>query len=101
MNSTDALNISASIQKLIIEKLNDKIYQKGLINKKLSPFLLHEVFTGKIASNFTPMIQDVERKPSKILHNKDIELEPKSLQKDNMNPKNTQIEQGSSVHLKS
>lgn len=101
MNSTEALNVSASIQKLIIEKLNDEISQKELINKKLSPFLLHEVFTGKISSNFTPMIQDVERKPSKTLHNKEIEVEPKGLQKDNMNPKNAQIEQGSSVHLKS
>lgn len=84
-----------------MEKLNEKISRKELINQKLSPFLLHQVFAGKISSNLTPMIQDIERKPSKTLYNKEIEVEPKSLQKDNMNPRNAQVEQGTSSNLKS
>ncbi len=44
MQNANALNISSSIQKLLMEKLNDQISQKELINQKLSPFLLQQVF---------------------------------------------------------
>ncbi len=39
------------------------------------------------------MIQDVDRIATKSLHHKEVEVEPKSLNKDNMNPRNVKIEQ--------